>query len=107
MGNDNALIKRGDQGISGLTVAKWGLMGVGAIVVAGWALSLLSWFLPFLIVGGIGYGAYRLLRRKPGSQQALPHHPAASDVGGARDARRDLEEFDRRLAEAESEVHRR
>ncbi len=93
-----------------LTVAKYGLMGIGGLVVLSWVLKLL--LNPFLLVlgGGAALLGWALLRKKPGAavEQALPPQtavapqrdvaPPAEDDANARSAR-ELEAFDRRLRE--------
>lgn len=54
-----------DEKSSATESIKWALMALGAIVVAGWVTSA---FLPVLIVGGLGYLAYRMFNKS----KALP-----------------------------------
>jgi hypothetical protein len=39
------------------------LQGAGAVIVAGMVLSLLGWIPTIVVVGGVGYLAYKLLSR--------------------------------------------
>lgn len=109
MDRDGQLMKRESGGTTGMTYLKWGLMGVGAIVVAGWVLSLLSWALPLLLIGGVGYGVWRLATA--GSRKApLALPPSDVDTSGLdaqRQSRQELEDFERRLREVEEPAHRR
>lgn len=108
MSRDGQLVKREEGGTSGLTIAKWGLMGVGAIVVAGWVFSLLSWAMPILVLGGVGWVLWKVFgsRSGPPANRQLPPGQVNIDGGQLHHNRNELDEFDRRLAEAEAEVER-
>lgn len=90
--------------------AKWGLIGIGTLVVLRWALALL--LNPVLLVlGGIGgVVAYSMLKKKPEStatREAAAREatrvapgPEMSDDPVTR-SQAELDAFDRRLAEIE------
>lgn len=99
--------KREEETSEPLTWAKWGLMGIGAVVVAGWALSLLSWMFPLLVVGAVGYGAWKIFGPDGSTKpKQLPH--VADDQwmeqrASTERSKAELQEFDRRLTEAKRE----
>ena len=108
MSRDGQLVKR-EEGSTGLTIAKWGLMGIGAIVVFGWVFSLLSWAFPLLVVGGVGWMLWKVFGSKgrPSVDRQLPPGQVNIETGDLHRNRQELDEFDRRLAEAEVEHKRR
>lgn len=90
--------------------AKWGLIGIGTLVVLRWALALL--LNPMLLVlGGVGgVVAYTMLKKKPESaatgnasarSDAMPTSSAEMSDDPVKRSEAELEAFDRRLAEIE------
>jgi hypothetical protein len=71
-----------------------GLMALGALVALKWALALV--LSPLFLLGAAGVGAWLLFRD---DRKALPAQTVIEP--GASVARTDLDEFDRRLREAE------
>lgn len=109
----DALVPQSAQG-KGLVVARWGLMGLGALLVVSWALKLLMNPFLLLLLAGVGFVGWRLTRTpSPDASSRAPSTSPQSGASSTRSApapaeapddpiersRRDLADFDRRLRE--------
>lgn len=95
---DQPLTKRAG-GADTLTYAKWGLMGVGALVIIGWVLSHWLWV---LAAGGVGFLGYSWMKSSKGSgggtSDAAPPPPRSSSAA-APSSQTPLDDFERRMRE--------
>ena len=62
---ENDLTKAKSRG----KIVGW-IQGAGAVIVAGMVLNLLGWIPTIVVVGGVGYLAYKLLSRSSKEEEA-------------------------------------
>ena len=89
----------------GVDLLKTGLIVAGTIVVAGIAWSLFKTVLTVAVVGGIGYGVYRLVAKGGGGKKA-PKKPKAKALppGSPEDFEARMRELDALEKELDQEI---